>query len=147
MTRARVKALHDKVTSLLATLDLGTPLDGMLPHADVLCVIRYKAHQDTGEEDKPWPREGEEPEVMKVDTKLDPTSREALEGREDAGRSRTRSDRTHNRAARSQTRSTGRQPDFPQARTGHQPDGNLRGFRLATGRPDPGPDHPVTGPV
>nr|XP_051190519.1 uncharacterized protein LOC127303852 [Lolium perenne] len=37
---------------------------------------------------------------MKEDTELDPTSREALEGREDAGRSRTQSDRTHNRAAR-----------------------------------------------
>ncbi|KAK1696575.1 hypothetical protein QYE76_013272 [Lolium multiflorum] len=48
MTRARVKALHDKVNSLLTTLDLGTPLDGMLPHADVLCVIRYKEHQDPG---------------------------------------------------------------------------------------------------
>ncbi|KAK1697512.1 hypothetical protein QYE76_014209 [Lolium multiflorum] len=87
MTRARVKALHDKVNSLLTTLDLGTPLDGMLPHADVLFIIRYKAHQDTGEEDKPWSREGEEQRDMKMDTKLDPTS---LEGKEDAGRSRTR---------------------------------------------------------
>ncbi|KAK1579642.1 hypothetical protein QYE76_016620 [Lolium multiflorum] len=50
MTRARAKAIHDKVNSLLTTLDLGTPLDGLLPHADVLCVIRYKAHQDPGEE-------------------------------------------------------------------------------------------------
>ena len=59
MTRARVKALHDEVNSLLTTLDLGTPLDGMLPHVDVLCVIRYKAHQDPGEEDKPRSREEE----------------------------------------------------------------------------------------
>ncbi|KAK1665420.1 hypothetical protein QYE76_053579 [Lolium multiflorum] len=90
MTRARVKALHDKVNSLLTTLDLGTPLDGMLPHADVLCVIRYKEHQDPGGEDEPGTREGEEQRDMKMDTKLDPTSLEALEGREDAGRSRTR---------------------------------------------------------
>ncbi|KAK1595953.1 hypothetical protein QYE76_059200 [Lolium multiflorum] len=34
MTRARAKAIHDKVNSLLTTLDLGTPLDGLLPHAD-----------------------------------------------------------------------------------------------------------------
>ncbi|KAK1602100.1 hypothetical protein QYE76_017143 [Lolium multiflorum] len=60
MTRARAKAIHDKVNSLLTTLDLGTPLDGLLPHADVLCVIRYKAHQDPGEDETPWSREGEE---------------------------------------------------------------------------------------
>ena len=41
MTRARAKALHDKVNSLLITLDLGTSLDGMLLTADTLCVIRY----------------------------------------------------------------------------------------------------------
>src|SRR3954447_8635416 len=41
MTRARVKALHDKVNSLLITLDLDTPLDGMLLTSDTLCVIRY----------------------------------------------------------------------------------------------------------
>src|SRR3954447_16309455 len=41
MTRARAKALHDKVNSLLITLDLDTPLDGMLLTADTLCVIRY----------------------------------------------------------------------------------------------------------
>jgi hypothetical protein len=46
ITRARVKVLHDEVNSFLTILDLGTPLDGMLPHADVLCVIRYKEHQD-----------------------------------------------------------------------------------------------------
>src|SRR3954452_16926454 len=41
MTRARAKALHEKVNSLLITLDLDTPLDGMLLTADTLCVIRY----------------------------------------------------------------------------------------------------------
>ncbi|KAK1628064.1 hypothetical protein QYE76_002379, partial [Lolium multiflorum] len=39
MTRARAKAIHDKVNSLLTTLDLDTPLDGMLPHAETLCRI------------------------------------------------------------------------------------------------------------
>ena len=47
MTRARVKALHDKVNSLLSTLDLDSPLDGMLPHADMLCVIRYIPQKDS----------------------------------------------------------------------------------------------------
>jgi hypothetical protein len=54
MTRARVKALHDKVNSILATLDLDTPLDGMLPHADTLCVIRYKDHQGYEGEEAPF---------------------------------------------------------------------------------------------
>ncbi|KAK1680979.1 hypothetical protein QYE76_041827, partial [Lolium multiflorum] len=107
MTRARVKALHEKVNSLLTTLDLGTPLDGMLPHADVLCVIRYKEHQDPGEEDAPWSREGEEQQ----DTKLDPTSLEALEGKGEAGRPRTRSDRPHDRTLRSQARNGDEQRD------------------------------------
>jgi hypothetical protein len=147
MTRARVKALHDEVNSLLTTLDLGTPLDGMLPHADVLCVIRYKAHQDPGEEDTPWSREGEEQRDMEMITKLDPTSLEALKAREECWPVQD-------------PVGPAPQPDHPVPgpvnrapnrislhRTGKQPDGNLRGFRLAPGRPAPGPDHPVTGPV
>ncbi|KAK1668945.1 hypothetical protein QYE76_057104 [Lolium multiflorum] len=59
MTRARVKALHDKVNSILATLDLDTPLDGMLPHAETLCVIRYKDHQGYEEEEAPFIKEEE----------------------------------------------------------------------------------------
>jgi hypothetical protein len=42
MTQDRVKALHDKVNTILSTLDLDTTLDGVLPHSDMLCVIRYK---------------------------------------------------------------------------------------------------------
>src|SRR3954451_18385871 len=41
MTRARAKALHDKVNSLLATFHFDTPLDGMLLTVDTLCVVRY----------------------------------------------------------------------------------------------------------
>ena len=59
MTRARVKALHDKVNSILATLDLDTPLDGMLPHAETLCVIRYKDHQGYEGEEAPFIKEEE----------------------------------------------------------------------------------------
>ena len=42
MTRARVKALHDKVNLLLSTFNFGSTLDGVLLHSDVLCVIRYE---------------------------------------------------------------------------------------------------------
>ena len=41
MTRARVQALRDKVNSLLVALDMDDTLDGMLPHASVLCILRY----------------------------------------------------------------------------------------------------------
>ena len=40
MTRARAKALHEKVNSLLATSDLDTTLDGLLLHTDTLCILR-----------------------------------------------------------------------------------------------------------
>jgi len=46
MTRARVKALHDKVNSLLSVHDLDTPLNCFLPHSDTLCVLRYELHED-----------------------------------------------------------------------------------------------------
>ncbi|KAK1680853.1 hypothetical protein QYE76_041701 [Lolium multiflorum] len=91
MTRARAKVLHDKVNSLLTTLDLGTPLDGMLPHADTLCVIRYVEHQDPGEDVAPWSREGEEQLDEKMHKKLDPKTVEELEEGREAGRTRTRS--------------------------------------------------------
>ena len=45
MTRARAKALHDKVNSLLSTCDFGSTLDGILPHSDTLCILRYEAPQ------------------------------------------------------------------------------------------------------
>jgi hypothetical protein len=115
MTRARVKALHEKVNSLLTTLDLGTPLDGILPHADVLCVIRYMVHQDPGEEDTPWSREGEEQRDMKMGTKLDPTSLEALEGREEAGRPRTRSTGPTTGPSGPRPGQPGAKPDFPRS--------------------------------
>ncbi|KAK1608389.1 hypothetical protein QYE76_032062 [Lolium multiflorum] len=88
MTRARAKAIHDKVNSLLTTLDLDTPLDGMLPHAETLCVIRYVEHQDPGEDDTPWSREGEEQLVEKMPKKLDPKTTEELEEEKLAARTR-----------------------------------------------------------
>ena len=45
MTRARAKALHDKVNSLLSTIDLGSTLDGLLLHTDTLCILRYEPRE------------------------------------------------------------------------------------------------------
>src|SRR3954451_13999601 len=84
MTRARAKALHDKVNSLLITLDLDTPLDGMLLTADTLCVIRYIPQEPTLEvqEKGLLPRQEEQAEaagrraalpVMKA-TRVDPST-------------------------------------------------------------------------
>ena len=38
MTRSSVKALHEKVTSLLSMCDLDTPLNGFLLHSGTLCT-------------------------------------------------------------------------------------------------------------
>ena len=66
MTRARVKALHDKVNSLLTTLDLDTPLDGLLPQADMLCVIRYEPREKNITADPKMDKEeGEEESQLK----------------------------------------------------------------------------------
>ncbi|KAK1595928.1 hypothetical protein QYE76_007778 [Lolium multiflorum] len=139
MTRARAKAIHDKVNSLLTTLDLGTPLDGMLPHADVLCVIRYKAHQDPGEEETPWSREGEEQQNLEMYMEPKPTSPEERQGRKgrwpvtDPVRPAPRpDDPVTGPVNRAQTGPT------PSYRTTTGPrTGFLAEARLATGRPDP----------
>ena len=49
MTRARVKALHGKVNSLLSMCDLDTPLNGLLLHSDTLCILRHDPHEDLQE--------------------------------------------------------------------------------------------------
>ena len=41
MTRARAKAIEDKVNSLLSEIPLPTHETWLLPHRDTLCVIRY----------------------------------------------------------------------------------------------------------
>ena len=46
MTRSRVKAIHDKVTSLLSMCDFDTPLNGLLLHSDTLCILRCDPHED-----------------------------------------------------------------------------------------------------
>ena len=58
MTRARTKALHDKVNSLLSTCDLSSTLDGLLLHSDTLCILRYEpqhGHMEEGQEDGQGP--------------------------------------------------------------------------------------------
>ena len=52
MTRSRVKALHEKVTSLLSMCDFDIPLNGLLLHAGTLCILRI--HLD---DDIQWSRE------------------------------------------------------------------------------------------
>jgi hypothetical protein len=39
------------VNPILFTLDLGTPLDRVLPHVDIHCVTRYELRQGSGEEE------------------------------------------------------------------------------------------------
>ena len=42
MTRSRAKAIHGKVNSFLYMCDLDSTMDGMLPHANALCVLRHE---------------------------------------------------------------------------------------------------------
>ena len=44
MTRAPAKAIHDKVNSFLSMCDLDPTMDGTLPHANALCILRYEPH-------------------------------------------------------------------------------------------------------
>ena len=55
-----VKALHDKVNSLLSTFDLGSTLDGMLLHSDILCVIRYEPTESLECGTTSWIEQGRE---------------------------------------------------------------------------------------
>ena len=57
MTRSRAKALQDKVNSLLYMCDFDPTLDGTLPHANALCILRFEPlrrlqeSMDVGHED------------------------------------------------------------------------------------------------
>ena len=59
MTRARVKALHDKVNSLLSMCDLDTPLNGLLLHSDTLCLLRNHL-----EDDPQWSEEDDQEKIQ-----------------------------------------------------------------------------------
>jgi hypothetical protein len=60
MTRARAKAIHDKVNLLLNTLDLEHTLDGSLPHCNIICAVQYEPHgattKDEEHEEEAWKR-------------------------------------------------------------------------------------------
>jgi hypothetical protein len=60
MTRARAKALHDKVNLLLNTLDLEHTLNGSLPHGNINCAVHYEPHGETTKdeehEEEAWKR-------------------------------------------------------------------------------------------
>jgi hypothetical protein len=47
MTRARDKAIHDKVNLFLNTVDLEHRMNGSLPHCNVICAVRYEPHGAT----------------------------------------------------------------------------------------------------
>ena len=42
MARSRAKAIHDKVNSFLYMYDFDPTMNGMLPHANALCVLRHE---------------------------------------------------------------------------------------------------------
>ena len=42
MTRSRAKAIHGKVNSFLYMCDFDPTMNGMLPHANALCVLRHE---------------------------------------------------------------------------------------------------------
>ncbi|KAF6988987.1 hypothetical protein CFC21_006391 [Triticum aestivum] len=70
MTRARAKAIKDKVNSLLSELPLSTHETWLLPQVETICVIRYleEGHgtaTSNGEDDKDTEYEGQEEELPK----------------------------------------------------------------------------------
>src|SRR4051794_32361303 len=71
MTHAHAKALPDKVNSLFITLDLDTPLDGMLLTSDTLCVIRYIPHE-------PWLKNPEKQLLTRQEEEVEVAGREAV---------------------------------------------------------------------
>ena len=42
MTRSRAKAIHDKENSFLYMCDFDPTVNGMLPHANALCILRHE---------------------------------------------------------------------------------------------------------
>ena len=76
MTRSRIQAIHDKVNSLLNTLDLDTTLDGLLLHASTLCVLSYEPQEPPsmdkspeGTEDQAKEDIGEEEQMFRLQSR------------------------------------------------------------------------------
>jgi hypothetical protein len=82
MTRARAKALHDKVNSLLNTLDLEHTLNGSLPHGNIICAVSYDPHGDatkTGEhKEEAWKRRKKK--SAQATNRLKPATTSAIDG-------------------------------------------------------------------
>ena len=72
MTRARAKAIHDKVTSLLTLQEFDVRVNGSLPHMHTLCILSYipsTEPQDGAKDDREGGREDEEEETTKTTKK------------------------------------------------------------------------------
>ena len=73
MTRSRAKAIHDKVNSFLYMCDFDPTMNGMLPHANALCILRYEPQHsqhgciEDGREDGQGSKK-KKPEVAGVST-------------------------------------------------------------------------------
>jgi hypothetical protein len=74
------------VNSILSTLDLGTHLNGVLPHAS-LCVIRYKSNQGHEEEEVTPLFKEEEERKKNMRRGEEGKKEEEKRGRESGGRS------------------------------------------------------------
>ena len=48
MTRSRAKAIQDKVNSLLSHHQFDPLMNGLLPQANVLCILRFEANINYG---------------------------------------------------------------------------------------------------
>ena len=96
MTRARAKALHDKVNSLLSMLDLDSTLDGMLLHSNTLCIIRYEPsrlhmegnprtckHGEEGREEEEEESQLGEPQYYRPEMRTSTTARSSTTTRRD----------------------------------------------------------------
>ncbi|SPT17767.1 unnamed protein product [Triticum aestivum] len=84
MTRARAKAIEDKVNSLLSELPLSTHETWLLPQTETLCVLRYleESHGTStskGQDGKATNHEGQEEElpekIQPPDDRSDPDVR------------------------------------------------------------------------
>ncbi|KAK1602007.1 hypothetical protein QYE76_027112 [Lolium multiflorum] len=109
----------------------------------------YMEHQGPGKDETSWSREGEEQQNLEMNMEPKPTSPEERQGRkgrwpvQDPVRPAPRPDApVRDPVNRTQT---GPAPSY-RTTTGPRT-GFFAESRLATGRPDPGPDSPVTGPV
>jgi hypothetical protein len=73
------------VNPILFTLDLGTPLDRVLPHVDIHCVTRYELRQGFGEEEPLTLHKGEGRRKEEEERRRRKKKKEEEEKREEKG--------------------------------------------------------------